>query len=247
MGAPVTWFEIIGPEPAKLQSFYGELFGWELQRVPDFDYAMTHTHAEGMIDGGIGSSPTGDRYVMFYPEVSDPGVTLDRVESLGGKTLVPVTEMDMVTFAQLADPAGNRIGITKSQGDGDDSPHDHGPTTGTGVSWFEVLGPDPEALKSFYSDVFDWKLEGGAGEGGFVYYQLEPEGKGIGGGVGSSPDGQPHATVYAQSDDLAKTLERAESLGATTIMPPMQMENVEFAQFADPVGNAFGLWRPTGV
>ena len=243
MGAPVTWFEIIGPEPAKLQSFYEELFGWELQRVPDYDYAMTHTHAEDSIDGGIGLNPSGEHLVTFYPEVDDPQGTLDKVESLGGKTVVPVSEMEMVTFAQFRDPAGNRIGIAKSSGGGEEAPHDHGPTTATGVSWFEVLGPDPEAVRSFYSEVFGWKLEGGAGEGGFVYYQLTPEGKGIGGGVGSSPDGQPHTTVYVQTDDLAKTLERAESLGATTIMQPMEMETVEFAQFADPVGNAFGLWR----
>jgi hypothetical protein len=29
MGQPVVHFEIIGSDPAKLRSYYGELFGWE--------------------------------------------------------------------------------------------------------------------------------------------------------------------------------------------------------------------------
>jgi uncharacterized protein len=29
MGQPVVHFEIIGPDPAKLRSYYGELFGWQ--------------------------------------------------------------------------------------------------------------------------------------------------------------------------------------------------------------------------
>jgi predicted enzyme related to lactoylglutathione lyase len=40
---------------------------------------------------------------------------LDRVESLGGKTAVPVTEIpEVVTFAQFADPDGNLVGLFKS-------------------------------------------------------------------------------------------------------------------------------------
>jgi len=33
MGQPVVHFEIIGKEPAKLRSYFGELFGWETDRV----------------------------------------------------------------------------------------------------------------------------------------------------------------------------------------------------------------------
>ncbi len=29
MGQPVVHFEIIGTDPAKLRSYYGDLFGWE--------------------------------------------------------------------------------------------------------------------------------------------------------------------------------------------------------------------------
>ena len=43
--------------------------------------------------------------MVFYIQVDDPGVYLDRIQQAGGKTVVPVMELSaMVTFAQLADP-----------------------------------------------------------------------------------------------------------------------------------------------
>jgi uncharacterized protein len=46
----------------------------------------------------------------------DPQAYLDRIERVGGKTIVPVTEIpDMVTFAQFADPEGNVVGLVKAQ------------------------------------------------------------------------------------------------------------------------------------
>ena len=41
---------------------------------------------------------------------------LNKIESLGGKTLVPVTEIPgQVTFALFADPEGHVVGIVKSE------------------------------------------------------------------------------------------------------------------------------------
>ena len=52
--------------------------------------------------------------MVFYIEVDDPQAYLDRIEQAGGKTVVPVTETEMVTFAQFADPQGNVVGLVKS-------------------------------------------------------------------------------------------------------------------------------------
>ena len=38
---------------------------------------------------------------------------LDKAEALGGKTIMPVTELPQVTIALLADPEGHVIGISK--------------------------------------------------------------------------------------------------------------------------------------
>jgi len=113
MGAPVTHFEINGKDLKGLTKFYSELFGWTVhQAMPT--YGLVHTEGGRGIDGGIGGEAERPG-VMFYAEVDDLQKCLEQAERLGGKIVVPVTEMEMVTLAQFADPEGNIIGITKSE------------------------------------------------------------------------------------------------------------------------------------
>ena len=115
MGAPVVHFEIIGKDVKKLSSFYGKLFDWDIQHVQEMDYGMIQAQGKG-IGGGIGPDPEGGNgHITFYMEVDDPQAYLDKAESLGGKTIMPVTVIpDMVTFALLADPEGHVVGVVKS-------------------------------------------------------------------------------------------------------------------------------------
>jgi putative ATP-binding cassette transporter len=47
--------------------------------------------------------------------LDDPAAALDRAQELGGKTVMPPTEIPgVVTMAQFLDPAGNLIGLIKS-------------------------------------------------------------------------------------------------------------------------------------
>ena len=117
MANEVSYFEIIGKDPEKLQKFYGGLFDWKINVIPDIDgYGMIETEGvEGSI-GAIGGTmtpgePTGNR---LYVGVPDPQAVLDKVVELGGKVIMPVTEIpDMVVFALYADPEGNINGIYK--------------------------------------------------------------------------------------------------------------------------------------
>ncbi len=114
MGNPVTWFEINSSNPSKLHEFYAKAFGWKMQPVVGMNSAMVDTDSGAGIAGSIGEAE-GPNQVTFYVEVDDPQSYLARVESLGGKTTVPVTEVpDVVTFAQFADPDGNVVGLFKS-------------------------------------------------------------------------------------------------------------------------------------
>jgi predicted enzyme related to lactoylglutathione lyase len=113
MGNPVIWFEVLGKDGAVLQKFYSDAFGWELQDA-GMGYGMVTEPKEG-IGGGIGQTQDGQGHVTFYVGVDDLQAALDKVESLGGKTVVPVTEMEMVTFALFADPEGHVVGLVKNQ------------------------------------------------------------------------------------------------------------------------------------
>ncbi len=115
MGSPVTHFEINSKNGGKLQDFYAKVFGWKIDAGNPMNYGIVDTDAGGQgIGGGIAQSDQGNQ-VTFYVEVADPQAALKQIESLGGKTIVPVTEIpNMVTFAQFADPDGNIVGIVKS-------------------------------------------------------------------------------------------------------------------------------------
>ena len=71
-------------------------------------------------------------------------------------------------------------------------------------------------------------------------------GGGIPGGIGSAQDSDTsYQTVYAGVDDVDGTLKKAESLGAKTVVPTMQIPNgPTIALFADPQGHTFGLVKP---
>jgi predicted enzyme related to lactoylglutathione lyase len=110
------------------------------------------------------------------------------------------------------------------------------------VAWFEVTGKDGTALQAFYAKLFDWQVQD-AGDGS-GYGLVAATDKGIGGGIGRAQDGgQGQVTFYVEVDDPAAYLQKAEELGAQTIVPPTQLERFEltFAFFADPEGHVVGL------
>lgn len=117
MGNPVVWFEVVGRDGAALQKFYSELFGWELNDPGNYGYGMMMNPERG-IGGGVGQAQQGDGHVTFYVETDDPQAYLDKAEKLGGTTVMPVTEMEMVTVATFTDPQGHLVGVVKAQ-DGD--------------------------------------------------------------------------------------------------------------------------------
>ena len=110
------------------------------------------------------------------------------------------------------------------------------------VGWFEVTGQDGPALQRFYSELFGWEV---TDAGGGVGYGLVAAGeKGIGGGIGASPDGGPGwVTFYVEVDDPAAYLAEAEKLGAKTVVPLSEVPDygLTFAMFTDPEGHLVGL------
>lgn len=238
MDNPIVHFEINGTDGQALEKFYSEVFGWNVQSLPELGYATIDTHAGAGINGGIGTAREGQPYVTFYVETADPEATLGKAESLGATTVMPVTDLGVAKYGQFRDPQGNVLGVVAPA----EGP---GVSVGDGVAvdWFEILGPDASALKAFYSELFGWDLKGGE-SAEWEYYQLDPgTGRGIRGGVGGSQDGQPHVTPYAQVDDFPPYLEHAEALGGGTALPPTEAPGITFAQLRDPQGLVFGLWK----
>jgi predicted enzyme related to lactoylglutathione lyase len=121
MGQPVVHFEVIGKDASKLQQYYSELFGWQIDADNPMSYGMVaregNVNPEGIgIGGGVGTGPEGyEGHVTFYVEVPDVEAALAKTESLGGtRVWGPETIMDQVELGQFNDPEGHMIGLVKS-------------------------------------------------------------------------------------------------------------------------------------
>lgn len=65
------------------------------------------------VGGGIGASNDGGPgHVTFYVHADDAAATLRHVEELGGRVLMPLTEIAPgTTIALFADPEGHVVGL----------------------------------------------------------------------------------------------------------------------------------------
>ena len=121
MGQPVVHFEIIGKDAAKLQSYYSDLFGWEIDADNPMKYGLVqrdgNVNPDGIgIGGGIGGGPDGYAgHVTFYVEVPDVEAALAKAESLGGsRTMGPAKVTDQVEVGLFTDIEGRTVGVMKS-------------------------------------------------------------------------------------------------------------------------------------
>jgi predicted enzyme related to lactoylglutathione lyase len=109
------------------------------------------------------------------------------------------------------------------------------------VAWFEITGKDGPALQKFYGALFDWQIQDAGDGSGYGVVAAGP--KGIGGGIGQAQGGPGQATFYVEVEDPDAYLAKAESLGATTVVPVTEIPQfgLTFAFFADPEGHVVGL------
>ena len=114
MPNPVVHWEIMAKDADKSREFYSKLFDWQVNADNPFNYGLVDVQEEVGIGGGIGPAPDFPNYVTIYVQVNDLQAYLDKAESLGGKTIMPPTEIpDVVSIALFSDPEGNTIGLVK--------------------------------------------------------------------------------------------------------------------------------------
>jgi uncharacterized protein len=119
---------------------------------------------------------------------------------------------------------------------------------GQPVVHFEIIGKDGAKLQRYYADLFGWEIDANNPMGyGVVQREgnVNPDGAGIGGGVGAGPQGyEGHVTFYVEVPDVEEALAKAESLGGTRVMGPDEVaEGIEIGQFTDPEGHLVGLTK----
>ncbi len=110
MAAKIIHVEVAGKDGPALQRFYSDVFGWELNTDNPGGYGLVR---QGDVTGGIGPAQDGGSgHVTFYVHADDPAGTLRRVEELGGRVIMPLTEVaPETTIALFTDPEGHVVGL----------------------------------------------------------------------------------------------------------------------------------------
>ena len=125
----VVHFEIPADDVERAKSFYGSVFGWDLQTMPvgegeyttvtttPIDDTMRPTEP-GAINGGLMRRSDRTPSPVITIGVDDIDLSLKEVESAGGSTVTPKTPIpEMGAFAYFKDPDGNVMGLWETAAD----------------------------------------------------------------------------------------------------------------------------------
>ena len=121
MSGRIVHFEIPFDDGDRARNFYKEIFGWQLQEMPEMSYTMVTTGPvgdagptePGYINGGMlqrNDSTSGAPTVVVDVESID--AALERIGELGGSTVMakqPVGDMGFTAYVK--DPEGNVLGL----------------------------------------------------------------------------------------------------------------------------------------
>jgi hypothetical protein len=112
--------------------------------------------------------------------------------------------------------------------------------------WVDVMVATQEQhhdKRAFLSALFDWTWQEGGAETGHYAFALSNGHPVL--GLGITDDGNGAATTYFSTKDIEAAITRATELGASVIVPAMQVMDLGWmAILVDPVGASYGLWQP---
>lgn len=116
----LNWFEIPATDINRAKAFYENAFGIKMETSEMMGMKMAMFPSEmgnGKASGGLCESPmhkpSMDGSVIYLNANPDMQPVLDRIESAGGKVLMPKTKIsdDIGNMAFFADTEGNKVAL----------------------------------------------------------------------------------------------------------------------------------------
>ena len=109
----ITHIEFPADDTARVQRFYGELFGWQFRAMEGFDGYFLFNTGTAEIGGAIGErGKSVDDKVRMYIETDLIDAVLPRVPGLGGTVITPRTEIPgQGWYAVIHDSEGSELGL----------------------------------------------------------------------------------------------------------------------------------------
>lgn len=117
---------------------------------------------------------------------------------------------------------------------------------GNPIVHFEIRSSDPTAGRRFYSQLFGWTFADAPPDhvSDYAYIDTKTDRTTIHGGISPLQGQDPMVAVYAEVDDIDKTLAKAIGLGATVVQEPYHVPGVTIALISDPQGTVIGVAQP---
>ena len=240
-----VWYDLMTSHPKNAEPFYTKVLGWGTQPFEGMPYTMWT--ANGTPIGGVGQVKGAGvpPHWIAYIAVEDVDAAVKQIASLGGKTIVPGTDIPTVgRFAVVADPQGAVFSVFTPTDGGSGPGSDAEPGIGE-FSWHELMTTDYAAGFAFYQRLFGWdKLaEHDMGPLG-IYLIFGRNGRELGGMFTMAPDMRmpPNWLQYVRVDSADAAAERVKANGGQIINGPMEVPGGDrIAQCMDPQGAAFAV------
>jgi hypothetical protein len=242
-GVP-SWIDLASPDVEASKAFYTALFGWAAETAPVPEaggYTLFTLRGKQVAGVGPVMSPDQPPAWTTYVNESDADGTAKKIVDAGGSLMMPPMDvMDQGRMAIFADPAGAVLGLWQ-------------PAAHTGAQlvnepgaycWSELAARDPEGAKEFYATVFGWEPSDES-MGPMEYTEFKVGGQSIAGMFPineSMPADMPsYWGVYIAVADCDATVATATTLGATVVVPAMDIPIGRFAGLKDPHGAVFSV------
>lgn len=235
------WIELATSDAAGARTFYPALFGWGVSEFPMgemgtyYIFQKNGADCAAMYQMGPEHAGMPPNWLSYVAVASADAVT-EKAKSLGGTVIQgPFDVFEMGRMSVLQDPQGAVFAIWETKTHRGVGVRDETNT----LCWNELQARDLDAAKKFYAPLFDWRLKespdytemhvGADAAGGMLVSQAPPE--------------VPSFWMpYFAVEDCEASVARAQSLGGTPIVPPMDVPNVgRFAMVSDPQGAVFAV------
>jgi hypothetical protein len=230
------WIDLGTNDPAGAKAFYGGLFGWEFEELASGDKGTYATcRLRGKAVAGLYDRAERPGWGS-YLKVGDVDRATERARELGAEVLVaPFDTPGGGRVATVRDPAGAAVSLSQpGEGFGAQLVNEDGAWT-----WNELVSRDLAAGARFYTELFGWaagELQGTIRRTTFTLGERL-----IGGGHEPVPqeDPTPGWRITFWVGDADETAARAQELGGSVPLPPMDIPVGRMTIVADPQGPVF--------
>ncbi len=248
----VVWADLVTPDLAAAERFYGGLFGWTFQSIHtgDSDYAVALVDGRpigGLLQKPIPAGEHRQSAWLTFIAVRDVDAA-KRVALAHGAKVVS----DSRTYpsrgrqAVFSDPEGAVFAVLASSSG--DSP-DFLATPGEWI-WSSLLCKDPGAEASFYQQVFAYEAFDLASDDGSEHVILSSDDfarASANAFPGGSARRHSHWLNFVRVDSTTDMAAKTVALGGRVLVEPhVDRHGGMVAVVADPAGAPFGLMEWTG-